>query len=109
MALQITSPAGPSKVSVSAKNAFSTSHIVAATAGTEYTIAILSGTKSYSIQSEDNSKLTVSSLPGGTATDDSWVIWPGNSWDQELLVGSALNVYVKSSKNSTKIKVITWT
>lgn len=106
---QITSPAGPSKVSVSAKNGFLTSHIVATVAGTEYPIIIPSGTKSFEIAANNNAKLIFSNVSGGTSSSDGFPRFPGFGWKEELLTGtSALNIYVMSNKDNTIIQILTW-
>lgn len=108
MALQITSPAGPSNVSISAKNTFTTSFISAPTAGTEYTISIPSGTKSFTLQADSNAKLIIASTLAGTSTDNSFDVYPNTFWGEELLIGTAVTIYVMSNKNNTKIKILTW-
>jgi len=111
MSFQITSPAGPSEVSVSAKSTPTISHLDIPTAGVEVTLTIAAGTKSFRILPNNKAKITVATTVGGSVSgDDNYVFYPGFEWQEELLAGTnALTFYVSSNKASTILKIITWT
>lgn len=103
-------PAAPQSVSVKAKASFVTTSYTIVAADTEESFVIPLGTTAFRIRASNMDRLIFSDSVGGTALDTtSFSLYPGESWEEELLIGaSALTVYVQARKAGTVIQLLLW-
>lgn len=81
-------------------------NVSALTAGTEYSQALSSGTKSFTIRSRGNSELKLAFTSGESGTK--FVTIPkGASYSQEGLNFSG-TLYFQANKNSETIEIVEW-
>ncbi len=72
------------------------------------------GTKSFKLQAADSAPgavvLTIAFAAAGTSDVlTSFDIYAGSSYEEETLIGAAaLTLYIKSSKASTPVQLLTW-
>lgn len=97
-------------VDLGTKSGFTTTGATIGT--TETTIVIPVGAKAFRLHTAkgSNAVLTVASSMGGTSSaTTSFDIGMGNIWVEEGLIGdSSITIYIKSSKATTDVQVLTW-